>query len=124
VDVLEKIKTLRYDQILEKHEGPESWESKFQYGSPEFMTVNGRDVLLPVQRKQHANITILRAIMSQDGKTLTLFLKDTTYTSDSEYAWLDAGRLAICEKMPDEDFFVATVYHEWMIVKNALLGDS
>jgi hypothetical protein len=27
-----------------------------------------------------------------------------------------AGFLAICEKVPDETFYIAIVYHEWFII--------
>jgi hypothetical protein len=29
--------------------------------------------------------------------------------------------VAICERFPGEDFFVATVYHEWFIFENSVL---
>jgi hypothetical protein len=36
----------------------------------------------------------------------------------SRNLWEDfeAGRIAICEKMPGENFFLTTVYHEWFIL--------
>jgi hypothetical protein len=117
-DLIERIKGLRYDQILEKHEGPWGWDSVLEYYKPEFMRIAGRDVLLPVGQDQHPNMTAVRVIASEDGKALTLFLKDTTYTSDPELEWFEAGRIAICEKMPGTEFYVATVYHEWFIVEN------
>lgn len=109
-----KIKALRYDQLLEKHEGPWRWESEFEYGNPEFMQINGRDVLLPVSPEQHPNITILRAIMSDNGNAMTIFLKDTTYWKGQDEFF--AGRFAFCDKLPGENFFVATVYHEWFLI--------
>ncbi|WP_225226165.1 hypothetical protein [Komarekiella delphini-convector] len=30
-ETLEKIKLVRWDRIIEKHEGPESWESVLRY---------------------------------------------------------------------------------------------
>lgn len=113
-ETIEKIKTIRYDQILEKHEGPWKWESEFQYGSPEIMRIENQNVLLPLEEKQHRNITILRVIVSEDSKTLVIFLKDTTYYNDP----FASGYIAICEKFPGEDFYVATVYHEWFILEN------
>ena len=29
-----------------------------------------------------------------------------------------AGFVAICDKFPDEEFYVAIVYHEWFMVEN------
>ncbi len=125
-DVIEKIKALRYDQILEKHEGPWRWSSEFEYGNPEFLSLGGYDVLLPIEKEDHANITLLRTVISADGNMLTLFLKDMTHLADvpPEYHWVDAGRVAICEKISGQQFFVATFYHEWMIVENEGLAGS
>jgi hypothetical protein len=78
-EVIEKIKSYRWDRILEKHEGPWSWESVLKYHQPELMEIDGKYVLLPISQEHHPNITILRCIPSADGNTLTLFLKDTTY---------------------------------------------
>jgi len=122
-EAIERIKALRYDRLLEKHEGPERWASQFQYGDPEFMIIENHAVLLPIEREQQPNITALRVIVSEDSKILTLFLKDTTYTNDLQWEWLESGRLAICEKMSGENFYVATVYHEWFIVENPVFNE-
>lgn len=111
-ETIEKIKTYRLDRIIEKHEGPESWESFLQYYDLEFLQFNEHDVLLPVDRKHHPNITLLRCIESADGQSLTLFLKDTTYEDNPFFA----GFLAVCDRVPGEDFFLAIVYHEWFII--------
>jgi hypothetical protein len=112
-DALAKIKAFRWDRIIEKHEGPFDWESEFEYSTPEFMTIDGRAVLLPVECSQHANITIIRTIWSADGLSLTLFLKDTTYDDN----WFSSGFLAVCDKVPGETFYLAVVYHEWFIIE-------
>jgi hypothetical protein len=113
-EIVERIKTLRYDNFIEKHEGPESWEADLRYGNPEFIEFDGRHVLLPVDGENLPNISLLRLIVSEDGNTLTLFLKDTSYYDDNFFS----GRLAICEKMRGTDFYIAIVYHEWFIVEN------
>jgi hypothetical protein len=77
------------------------------------MTIEGHAVLLPVERSQHANITIIRTIWSADGQSLTLFLKDTTHYDDK----FSSGFLAVCDKIPGETFFLAVVYHEWFITE-------
>jgi hypothetical protein len=76
-EVLAEIRRYRYDRIIEKHEGPERWDWALDYA--DFLTLAGRDVLLPIEREQHPNVTLLRAIVSDDGEVLTLFLRDTTY---------------------------------------------
>lgn len=116
----EKIKTLRWDCIIEKHEGPESWESVLRYSDPEFMLIDGQSVLLPIEKTQHPNITILRTIWSNDGNSLTLFLKDTTYDNDP----FISGYMAVCDKVAGENFFLAILYHEWFIIEhtNTIIG--
>ena len=121
--LIERIKKVRWDRIIEKHEGPESWEYQLDYRSEyielteeddaEFLDIDGHAVLLPIARKQHPNITILRTIPSADGNTLTIFLKDTTY-GDGKF---QAGYISICEKVAGESFFLATLYHEWFILE-------
>jgi hypothetical protein len=115
-ETIERIKQVRYDRFLEKHEGPFDWEGELKWGTPDFMTIEGRDVLLPIDQDQHPNISVLRAIPSSDGNTLTLFLKDTTWLEgDDPFYQMLAGRVAICDKLPGEDFFLAVFYHEWYV---------
>ena len=83
---IERIKSVRYDRILEKHEEPWDWESVLRWYEPEFLTIEGHFVLLPLDQEQHPNITILRTIVSQDGNTLTIFLKDTTHYGDDPFS--------------------------------------
>ena len=115
-EMLEKIKGLRFDRIYEKHEGPWKWSYWLEDDEVEFIQMSEYDVLLPIHRDHYPNITPLRLIPSADAGTLTIFFKDTTFGHDS----FDAGFLAICEKMPGANFFVATVYHEWFILENPL----
>ena len=74
--------------------GPETWESELRYGEPEFIEIEGRWVLLPVEASCHQNITILRTIWSADGNSLTLFLKDTTFDDDM----FVSGYMAVCAR--------------------------
>jgi hypothetical protein len=115
---LKRLRAYRWDRIIEKHEGPEDWASVLKYDTPEFLLVEGRPVLLPVSQERHRNITILRCIVADDGQTLTLFLKDTTHVSDPQAEQFLAGFVAICDRFPGDDFFVAIIYHEWFIIKN------
>ena len=110
-DQFAKVKRYRYDRIVEKHEGPWDWAGTLRYGDVEFLNVTGLEVLLPVEQTNHPNITVLRCIPSVDGEVLTLFLRDTTH-----FSGIDAGFLAVCERVPGESWFIATVYHEWFII--------
>ena len=114
----ERLNTWRWDRIIEKHEGPWRWEDTLRYRDADFISVDGRDILLPLDAEQRPNVTILRTIVSNDEQTLTIFLKDTTYATSPEYEMFQAGFLAVCDRFPGEAFYVAVVYHEWFIIEN------
>lgn len=126
---LDRIKSSRWDRIIEKHEGPETWEWQLKEYAPDdmiyrmmpnfdqvaerpqFMQVSGYWVLLPVRRNRHANITIFHHFLSEDHTKLVIYLKDVTY-GDSLFG---AGYVAICDRQP-EGFYLTTIYHEWFII--------
>jgi hypothetical protein len=119
-EALDRIKSVRWDRIIEKHEGPEDWESVLEYSQPEFILVDDRPVLLPIDRSHHANITVLRTIWSKDGNSVTLFLKDTTYDDH----WSAAGFMAVCDRVADDGFFLAVLYHEWFIIERSPIFEA
>ncbi|WP_338870298.1 hypothetical protein WBJ53_22385 [Spirosoma sp. SC4-14] len=126
---LDRIKLSRWDRIIEKHEGPETWAWKFKTyqpddmifrwdpnfdpvaARPQFMQIGDQWVLLPVSRSHHPNITILHHFRSEDHTKLVIYLKDTTY-DDSLFG---AGFIAIGDLQP-EGFYLTTLYHEWFII--------
>jgi len=118
-ELVEKIKTLQYDRNIEKHDGPYDWAWEIEDDTVEFIEMSGYDVLLPMQKYHYPNIKPLRVIPSADGLVLTIFFTDST----KAFAFEDNGLgfLAICEKIPDENFFIATVYHEWFILDSPFL---
>jgi hypothetical protein len=77
-----------------------------------------------VAGKPNLNITLQRCIPSQDEGVLPLFLKDTTYVDRPQDEFLRAGFLAVCDRFPEHDFYVASVYHEWFMVDNRAGGES
>jgi hypothetical protein len=111
-ETLEPIRRLQYDRIIEKHEGPERWSSVLEYYDTDFRTVDGRQVLLPIPGENLASVAVLRCTVGDGGQSLTLFLKDRSFVDDPVDD-IFAGRVAICDKMPEADFFIAIVYHEW-----------
>ncbi|RCJ42439.1 hypothetical protein A6770_34855 [Nostoc minutum NIES-26] len=117
---LEKIKLVRWDRIIEKHEGPEDWDSVLRYEEPEFIEVEGCAVLLPVDKSHHPNINIIRCIWSADRNSVTLFLSDTTYDDDP----FSCGFMAVCDRPLYEEFFLAILYHEWFIIERATVFDN
>ena len=50
----------RWDRIIEKHEGPWQWGETLRYRDAEFIQIDGRAVLLPLDAEQRPNVTILR----------------------------------------------------------------
>lgn len=116
--VIDRIKARLYDRIVEKHEGPEKWDSAFRVYEPEFMLIDGCQVLLPVFGNHHSNIEILRCIVSNDGQSLTIFLKDMTYNFDPGHEAFYVGRIAVCDKFEAEVFFLAILYHEWFVINS------
>lgn len=115
-EIIARIRRCRYDHIGEKHEGPESWDAQLRFYDVQFIEIEGHRVLLPLDEEHYANLTIHRTIPSQDGQSLTLFLKDTTYADDPDLGDFDSWAMAFCEKFPGEAFYLATVYHEWYFV--------
>lgn len=109
---LEKLSEKSCDWIVEKHEGPLPWKGrKLGWMEPQFMEIDGYDVLLPIERDQLANVEILRCFPSKGERALTIFLKNTTFYTDR-----DAGYLAVCERVPGEEWYTARVYHEWWML--------
>ena len=122
--VLARVRAYKWDGIIEKHEGPFDYGEFSRFTDPEFMVISDFNVLLPIGREHHPNVTVLRCIKSADGNTLTIFLKDTTYVESPSREFLDAGYVAVCEKFPGEDFYIAAVYHEWFMVDNSGVQES
>jgi hypothetical protein len=96
-ETLEKIKPVRWNRIIEKREGPEDWESVLRWYEPEFLPIDDRPVLLPVERDHHPNITILRSIWSADGNVLA---RSTTHRNGSaanvpSLTWLEISSVTL-----------------------------
>lgn len=123
-DQIDKISLLKYDSIVEKHEGPWSWANAFAFDDPALLYAGDYLVLLPISRNHHRNVTILRTIGSADGESLTLFFKDTTFVESRENDFFSAGFVAICEKVAGESFYVAVVYHAWFLLDDQFPGNS
>lgn len=109
-EALEKISRYRYDILVEKQE-LWSWKYSLDPVYVDFVNLEGFNVLLPVEKENHPNISVLRLIVSDDKESLTIFLTDTTY-----YKGSDAGVVAVCDKFPGEDWYIAVVYHACRLV--------
>ena len=130
----QKVAKVRWDRIVEKHEGPFDWQCILDDDSepdffvagtdlsrfarkiedvPEFLIVDDRPILLPIPRKYHQNIEISRTIWSADGNSVTIFLTDTTFSTD----WFEIGYLAVCDKVAGENFWLTILYHERFVIE-------
>lgn len=105
-----RLDKLRFDRMIEKHEGP--WDWNWWLEEAEFFGVDGRFVLLPLPAEDLPNIKVIRVVLSQDEQTLILYHLDTTYEQEE----MLAGRVAICERFPNAEFYVAMFYHEWYTI--------
>lgn len=127
---IERIKKMRYDNFVNKHEGPETWAWKFknyapddmifrtypdfdpEKARPEFLEIGEHWALLPISKEHHTQLTVLHHFISEEHRKLVAYLKDTTYGEGI----FDSGFVAICDWFEPEGFFLATFYHEWYIV--------
>ena len=66
---IKRVAKYRWDRIVEKHEGPWEWDYLLDANLVEFINVNGFEVLLPVDKEHHPNITIIRCVVSADEPT-------------------------------------------------------
>jgi hypothetical protein len=118
------IAKVKWDGIFEKHEGPYDWNWLFKTTDDEndlaFLTIDDRQVLLPIYPEHYANIEILRTIWSADGNSVTIFLTDTTYYQVSDRI----GYIAVCEKVVGEKFWLAIIYHERFIIESDPIFES
>ena len=124
---LDWLKDCLYDSLIEKHEGPWDWggylldseDHEDHEDHAEFLVLDGHEVLLPVPADHNPYISVLHGAASADGQFVTLWLKDMYLSSlYPEYhytekdAWFWAGHLAVCQRAPDADWYVAVFYHE------------
>ncbi len=120
IDVLDeetitRIGSFRCDCLVEEHEGPWTWQRLVQDNAVDFVSIRGQNILLPVGREHHASLELVRCIFSEDAETMTLSLRDRTYDAGPS-----SDRLAVCERFPGEDWYIAVFYHEWTLIDNLL----
>ncbi len=112
----------RWDRIIEKHEGPWDWRWDVEHDDPpeeraDFLTLGGYEVLLPVASAEHPKINALWILPSKDGRILTIYLKNMQWAEwypprPGKTPWAEVGFLAVCERAPGANWYVAILYHE------------
>ena len=120
-EIIDALREWRWDRIIEKHEGPWDWQWQIDHGDCEFIEHEGISLLLPLDAERRAHVEILRFLPSAGGSSITLFLKDLTgfgkwFSAENEMFY--AGYLAVCDRFPGQDFYVAVVYHEWFMIEH------
>ena len=124
--MLTALRTRRYDESVEKHEGPNEWRWRLDWvgddaaeQAAEILEVDDFQVLLPIPVTHHAYLEIERVLPSADGTSLTLLVADYTYAPADRFR---AGRLAVCERWPGTDVYVAIAYHAMFFDDTVLWG--
>lgn len=118
--VRQQLAVYSVDTLYEKHEGM-PWDIQLHYSS--FFEFDGYTILLPVPEKHRPQITLYWLSAGKDGQVVTLYLEDTTYwtekdEADPEMQFLKpryTNFLAICEKVPGQDFYITVLYHHGII---------
>jgi hypothetical protein len=79
----------------------------------DFLTLGGYDLLLPIPREQHPKVSLLWLIPSPDRQILTLYLKNMQWAEWYPGSpWSAVGFVAVCERAPAAEWYVAILYHE------------
>jgi hypothetical protein len=99
---ISRIKELSYDHFDEGKHETGSWE--YAIDEAEFIVIANRNVLLPIDKKHHKNLTILRDILSADKNSITVFFNNSTYEAEDGY-------IAFCDKVPGQNYYIATLLH-------------
>lgn len=80
----------------------------------EFLNFDGFDVLLPVSRTHHPFIKLIRLLVSNDEKTLTLFVHDSFHQEWFKDSWgARYGFLAVADQYQQFgcNFYLASYFH-------------
>jgi hypothetical protein len=99
----------------------EVWAWEHLWNLSDFIRLNGYEVLLLVSADHHPNLTVERCLVDAAGDTVAFVLCDTTiwdHLQASERTRIDPQWrdeyiyfFAVCVRMPEAEFFIATVYH-------------
>lgn len=90
------------DMLVEKHEG---WGDRYATDPNTRIALIGEyKVVLPIWYRRESKINILQIAPSTDGNMLTIYLLDSSYIEND-------GFVAIAEKIPDTDIYVAVIFH-------------
>lgn len=115
--VLEQLETVRFDRFSAQYEGLWDYKWWLKEEGAEFLQAAEHWVLLPTESRHWPHITFERVIESRDRRTLTLFGRDATFAGTGSDEDSTAGFLAVCEKFPGQEFFVATFYHDRYLIE-------
>ncbi len=98
------------ESLRAQFEGTSYWDET----EPEFLEIGGCPVLLPVNESHHPHIEVLHHFFREDKTRLVVYLKDLTFDENTWNPW----SMAVCRLFQNENFYVATFYHEWFPTDN------
>ena len=101
-------------RLREPYPGEREEDRPSEANLAEFMTLGGYEVLLSVERVQHAHIHLIRLMPSADGQSLTLFLHNAFHRQYMGEQWVSRyGFLAVADRYQRFgcDFYLASYYH-------------
>ena len=116
------------DRFWEKHEGPWRWADLLEWQDLGVLELGGYRLVLPIDREDLPNVSLVRALPAPDGETLVLLLLDPSARQrvggDPTDARFWDGRLVICCRVANSDVWVAVVFHEWYLTRGPLVPAS
>src|SRR5262245_44450554 len=110
-EVREQIARYHLDLFLEKHEGY-GWRTLINHAR--FIEVGSLHILLPF-KDDDEQVSVLRRLGDERGDLLMLFLRFEPTESIAPAAidpFENGDVLAVCVRVPEQDFFITIVYHE------------
>jgi len=83
----------------------------------DFLHVDGRAVLLPIEARRHPDIRVVQSMTSANQDLLVLLVTDTMFAAnaglDPTDVWV--AYLALCVQAPESDWYVAVAFHETLL---------
>jgi len=94
-----------------------NWVDGAAHDRADFLSLNGYDILLPIEARHHPYIHVVQSMMSADQDVLVLFVKDTTFAAESGLDPTDVwvAYFALCIRAPSSNWYVAVAFHETLL---------
>ena len=93
----------RQDVLIEKHESYFPW--RYEHRELVAISIENEKVLLPYDEDELPKIEILYSFSNVEKTVMTVFLTDRRFDKEGYHY------VAIVERIPDRDIFIATLFH-------------